>query len=621
MLPGRPTVSVGLAGDVPVPCAWNGEGHVVPAVWRPETGGWYTTDGVLAFLGLADDVPVPAPWHGGGECVAAVFRDDGTWPGTPHTQTFGRAGDVPVPGDWRGDGTAVRAVWRPSTGEWLIDTPTGPEVLARLGGREDQPTPADWDGDGALEPAVWRPKDGTLRQLGAPAIRVGDPGAEAAMLAPGVRQQIVSTAAPTPGGGTTDTVETSLAAGRWVVGGTAVVVALGAAALWRANRGAQTGWVSASAPRSYALLLAAAVTLPWSAARVGWAPVGDLILVGGLFGLMLELGTRAVLRSSSGQRQLVLIGGSLALAGGLLGGMAGTPGPVGFTELARAIVGVALPVVTLAAAGLSDRERRRLALAFACGCALSVVVGIPDAAAGLRMTGLATHPNHLGLACVLGVALAAGAMTTSWSRLAAVALVLNAVGVLASGSRSALLGLLVLGVWSLFGRGSERSQLRSRVVTGIAILTAIGAAVIHGVALDRAFGDPASDDGRRFQLDVTLDRIQRSPWTGEGFRFLEEAHSVPLQLLAAGGPLTLIGGGILLAAPIVYGRRQRSSPLVRWLTAGWTAFLVGSVVQNILVDRYVWFVAALLLATSSPDEEITATARRSTRTRRRLVPT
>jgi O-antigen ligase len=217
--------------------------------------------------------------------------------------------------------------------------------------------------------------------------------------------------------------------------------------------------------------------------------------------------------------------------------------------------------------------------------------------------GLATHPNHLGLMCTLGAGLAVAAWPPRRRGVALPAvLVANIAGVVLSGSRVALVALGVVAVVGLVlpgRRGEQLAGTTKRVVAGAAIGAVL--AVSHGVTLHRLQGDAESDAGRRFLREVSIDRISRSPWTGEGFRFLEEAHNVPLQLAAAGGPLTAAAFGGLLLTPLVVGLRRRDDPASRWFTAAWCGYLAIAVVQNIVVDRYLWFVAALIVVPRSDE--------------------
>jgi hypothetical protein len=83
-----------MAGDLPTPGDWNGDGITEIGVFRPSTGKWCL------------DMNGNGQWDG---CGA-----DGCY-------TFGMNGDLPVAGDWDGDGVAEIGVFRPSTGKWYLD--------------------------------------------------------------------------------------------------------------------------------------------------------------------------------------------------------------------------------------------------------------------------------------------------------------------------------------------------------------------------------------------------------------------------------------------------------------------------------------------------------------------
>jgi hypothetical protein len=136
-------VALGAAGDVPVGRPLRLPDRVVPeaagdfdhdgaadvTVFVPGTGAWWTLLSTRGYgeytqvtLGLAGDQPMPGDFAGTGQQQRAVYR-----PSTEQwlledarTLTLGQAGDVPVVGDYDGDGKTDVAVYRPSTGAWFV---------------------------------------------------------------------------------------------------------------------------------------------------------------------------------------------------------------------------------------------------------------------------------------------------------------------------------------------------------------------------------------------------------------------------------------------------------------------------------------------------------------------
>jgi hypothetical protein len=126
-------VDFGMAGDVPAPGDYDGDGKTDFMVFRNGQFYWKVAlpIGTVSIpLGLAGDLPVVADYDGDGRSDFAVFRPDGTWiirqssDGSPYTYTFGGFGDIPVPADYDGDGRADVAIFRPSTSTWFTGTGT-----------------------------------------------------------------------------------------------------------------------------------------------------------------------------------------------------------------------------------------------------------------------------------------------------------------------------------------------------------------------------------------------------------------------------------------------------------------------------------------------------------------
>jgi O-antigen ligase len=223
-------------------------------------------------------------------------------------------------------------------------------------------------------------------------------------------------------------------------------------------------------------------------------------------------------------------------------------------------------------------EHRRIAPLLWVGAAASAAwAAITPRSFVSRALGLTTHPNHFGLACVLAVGLGLGlAMSsTGWHRASAVAgVVLLIAGVALSGSRAAVLGLVVvIRLTAVLAR-----SLRILVVSGVTALLA-AMAVIAGLvhipesnALSRLAGgggSAASDLGRELATAEAFASINRHPFTGEGFEFAQAAHNIYLQVLVVGGPLALVSflcvSGLIARAgqrAIKADRSGRDGPLL-----------------------------------------------------------
>ena len=70
----------GVAGDVPVPGDYDGDGVTERAVFRPSVGAWYIEGRAPVFFGFPFDVPVPADYDGDGDADIVVYRPEtGGW--------------------------------------------------------------------------------------------------------------------------------------------------------------------------------------------------------------------------------------------------------------------------------------------------------------------------------------------------------------------------------------------------------------------------------------------------------------------------------------------------------------------------------------------------------------
>jgi len=163
---GKDPINFGISGDVPMQCDYDGDDVDNIAVYRPSNGNWYIMGQGFTPWGLAGDIPVPADYDGDGDCDIAVYRpSNGNWYIMGQSFiTWGLAGDIPIPGDYDGDGDADIAVYRPSNQNWYIkDHQVSP---IKWGYANDIPVPGDYDGDGSLDIAVLRPSNGKWYIMG-----------------------------------------------------------------------------------------------------------------------------------------------------------------------------------------------------------------------------------------------------------------------------------------------------------------------------------------------------------------------------------------------------------------------------------------------------------------------
>jgi len=136
---------IAAAGDQPVRGDFDGDGRADIAIWRAPTGVWHILRSHLGYSpahpfevqwgdSLAGDLPVPGDYDGDGLTDIAVWRgapaavwyvltsSSGLSDDQPLVVQWGSAseGDVPVAGDYDGDGKTDLAVWRAPHGLWYI---------------------------------------------------------------------------------------------------------------------------------------------------------------------------------------------------------------------------------------------------------------------------------------------------------------------------------------------------------------------------------------------------------------------------------------------------------------------------------------------------------------------
>lgn len=166
-----------------------------------------------------------------------------------------------------------------------------------------------------------------------------------------------------------------------------------------------------------------------------------------------------------------------------------------------------------------------------------------------RFRGMYSNANYAGMMSAIGIAIGIYLLRTSRHRSVVVAsMPFLMVAMLLSGSRGALLALAVAGLTLTFS-GTER-----KVLIPLSVLA--GVVFIFVMAVDPALLDPldkfflrdgASPDitsGRLQIYQQLLEMFQKSPWTGTGYRSIEEvkpgapglaAHNIYLSVLTETG--------------------------------------------------------------------------------------
>lgn len=165
----------GASADIPVAADYNRNGTTDFAVWRPETGSWYTVDpatqqliGVSWGNGALGDIPVVGDFDTDGQADWIIYRPTGgLWymnlraEGNIRVTQFGISTDTPTSGDFDGDNISDPTVWRNATGTWYtMLSRTGAVKITNFGLPGDVPAVGDYDGDSIDDVAIWRPSTG-----------------------------------------------------------------------------------------------------------------------------------------------------------------------------------------------------------------------------------------------------------------------------------------------------------------------------------------------------------------------------------------------------------------------------------------------------------------------------
>lgn len=285
---------------------------------------------------------------------------------------------------------------------------------------------------------------------------------------------------------------------------------------------------------------------------------------------------------------------------------------------------VAVPVLIAAVADSWGRVRffADIWLASTAACALVACLdyfahaGIADALVTVpfdhvRAVGLTDQPNYLGQ--FTSMALPLGIVRIHQTTGPARVLALSATGLLLlglqlSGSRLGLLGAVI--AVAFLAAGVPR--IRVGILVGVVAFVTLGAASLvyqpgGRSALERlSGGDPTSsqsESARRQVLDRSLAIVGDHPITGVGFSRILDSHSIPLQLLLAGGIAALTAFCLwvwnICRLGVMVARSKRAPPanaeLAVALNAAMAAWLIPGLLNPQLLERFMYIPAGLLL--------------------------
>jgi O-antigen ligase/polysaccharide polymerase Wzy-like membrane protein len=299
---------------------------------------------------------------------------------------------------------------------------------------------------------------------------------------------------------------------------------------------------------------------------------------------------------------------------------------------------VVIPIL-IASVATTTRRIERLLDVFVFSAAINAAVGILDFA-GLhiaplvygtgRSAGLTIHPNYLALTCTIAIPLALLWVGRSgrWRPAGFAFTGLLLAGAYASGSRAgavtAILGVLA----TMIVIPRLRTGLGFTVpIVGMILLALIyfaGDEILKQIRLTGDVGtavNTAGSDTQRSQLaHLALQQFQARPVQGVGFSVIADAHSIYLQLLAAGGLIAFFSFLTYLGGLAASAWRAFSGPLrdvAAAISVSIVMWLINGAIDNQLGDKYLYVLPGLLIALAyvtraaqaEEPEPVTGTAR------------
>jgi hypothetical protein len=279
---------------------------------------------------------------------------------------------------------------------------------------------------------------------------------------------------------------------------------------------------------------------------------------------------------------------------------------------------IMIPVL-IVAVGTTASRCAKLVNLWTFGAVINAIVGVADYAgiahltpvviAAHRSAGLTVQANYLALTCVIAIptAMLWFGRSRLWTIAGLVAVPALLGGVYASGSRDGTVAALLALAATVAVVPRLRPGLRITLpVGGMALLalllfTKAGSEILKQVRLGSSTSTSLSDYQRSAAASVAWAEIQARPAEGVGFSVIADAHSIYLELLAAGGLIALTSFVIFLGGVFASVRRTirgTQADLGIALAVALVAWLANGVFDNQLADKYLYVVPGLLLATA-----------------------
>lgn len=358
-------------------------------------------------------------------------------------------------------------------------------------------------------------------------------------------------------------------------------------------------------------LTVVALVQPWNGLRIlPFVAVGDIALT-----VLVVLAIMLFARARAVEPVIVtLIGMLLVTAGGTLG-MAAAGGASGGGEMAKFVLGAPVVVLVVMVIGPTYRECLLLLTAYSIGAGVNAVVAASepvDPAFG-RSDGWSAHAGHLALGGMLGFFVLLGwtlnARHPALRCLAGIGSLICVYGVILSGTRSAVLGVVAgLVFLAITARLRGIIYLGTAGIAAITFLKLIVPFLPYRNNIERAFGTGELAGGTELTNSLHADALHEAlaligqhPWTGVGFAQGQVAHNLVLQVASLGGLLAILGL-IVAWTPMAFFAAKH-------LSQGWTpeqgmrictlagviAYLVLAQFQPLIWDRHLWFVVTLTM--------------------------